>query len=53
MSQTTYDPEAKRHRAPCPHCDYVVVRAKREAALHALAIHIAYAHEDAPEARPR
>ena len=42
---TTYDAEARRHRAACPFCDYAVVRAKKEAALHVLAQHVIYEHE--------
>jgi hypothetical protein len=45
---TTYDPVLKRHRATCPTCGYAAVRAKRDAAAHVLAQHIAYAHDGKP-----
>ena len=39
-----YDPVIRRYRATCPDCGYVAVRAKREAAEHALHQHVAYEH---------
>lgn len=41
--QTEQGP-AKRFRAECPHCTFAAVRAKREAAEHALDQHLAYEH---------
>jgi ribosomal protein S27AE len=37
-----YDPVLKRYRVRCPKCGHVAVRAKREAALHVMAQHVAY-----------
>lgn len=45
VERATYDPVTKRYRAACPHCDYVVVRAKRESAEHVLSLHVIYSHE--------
>jgi hypothetical protein len=39
-----YDPVLKRYRAVCSVCAYVAVRARRDAAEHALEQHLAYAH---------
>ncbi len=39
-----YSPTIKRWRAACPHCNFVVKRAKREAAEHVLRQHVAYEH---------
>lgn len=35
----------KRHRVTCPVCGYATERAKKEAAEHAMAQHLAYAHD--------
>jgi len=43
--EAQYDPVIKRYRATCPECDYVAVRAKREAAIHAMSLHVAYSHD--------
>lgn len=40
-----FDPVVKRYRATCPVCGYFAVRAKREAAIHVLAQHVAYTHD--------
>ena len=40
-----YDPVVKRWKATCSECGYFAARAKREAAVHALAQHVAYEHE--------
>lgn len=45
---TVYDAATKRYRAACPHCIFVAVRAKREAAEWLLSQHLAYSHDDAP-----
>lgn len=50
MTDSTYDPVIGRYRATCPSCGYVAVRAKRAAAEHALAQHVAYTHEGQPAA---
>lgn len=41
----SYDPVVKRYRAQCPDCPFAAVRAKREAALHALSQHVVYQHD--------
>ena len=44
----SFDPVLRRYRATCPTCGYVAVRAKREAAVHVLSQHLAYAdHKEA------
>lgn len=46
-----YDPVAKRWKATCPHCGRIVARAKREAAEHNMAQHVAYEHDGVSNAR--
>lgn len=46
VPEAVYDPVLKRYRATCPHCGYVSVRAKREAAEHNLSTHLAYQHDE-------
>jgi hypothetical protein len=40
-----YVPVTKRYQATCPECGKFYVRAKREAALHNLSLHLAYDHD--------
>lgn len=42
--RSAYDPVIKRYRSTCPECGYAAVRAKSEAAEHAVAQHVAYQH---------
>ena len=39
------DAEAKRYVARCPLCTYRVERAKKDAALHNLSMHVTYQHD--------
>ena len=51
--RTKYDPVLGRYRAACA-CGFVAVRAKREAAEHVLAQHVAYEHDGKePPIEPR
>lgn len=43
--EVSYDPVVKRFKAHCPECGYFAARAKREAAVHATAQHVAYTHD--------